>query len=168
MSDQIPIWLSVAKAFVGLREVAGSESNPVILRWARDIQAPAWYATDEQAWCAVFLNRILLACQMPLSGDGYDVLRAKSFETWGERMEAPALGAILTFVRTGGGHVGFYVGERKDAYRVLGGNQSNAVSEAWIDKTRLTSVRWPPGRTVPEPRPVQILDTSGSTEGRFW
>jgi hypothetical protein len=28
---------------------------------------------------------------------------------------------------------------------VLGANQSNSVSEAWIAKDRLTSIRWPQG-----------------------
>ena len=35
------------------------------------------------------------------------------------------LGDILTFKRNGGGHVGLYVGEDKDCYHVLGGNQGN-------------------------------------------
>jgi uncharacterized protein (TIGR02594 family) len=144
-----PIWLSVARSFIGLKEVPGAASNPVILQWANDINAPAWYDDDSDPWCAVFVNRILLACQLPMSGRGFDLLRAKSFETWGEALPAPALGAILVFSRPEGAHVGLYLGERHDAYRVLGGNQSNAVGETWIAKTRLTAIRWPSSVPLP-------------------
>lgn len=140
----IPIWLSVAKAFIGATEVPGPASNPMILRWARDIGVPAWYEKDEQAWCAVFVNRILLACQLPMSGGGFTLLRAASFTTWGQSMlGGPVPGAIMVFNRDGGSHVGFYVGENADYYRILGGNQGNAVSETWFAKDQLVAIRWP-------------------------
>jgi len=50
-------------------------------------------------------------------------------------------------VRSGGGHVGFYVGEDdrtvsgKPCYHVLGGNQSDAVTIARIDKDRMRACR---------------------------
>jgi hypothetical protein len=50
---------------------------------------------------------------------------------------------------SGLGHVGFYVGEDAGAYRILGGNQSDSVSLAWIRKDRLVDARWP--ATVPAP-----------------
>lgn len=156
-----PIWLSVAKAFLGLQEIPGPHSNPLILHWAREIHAPAWYEDDDQAWCTVFLNRIFLACQLPLSGTGFALLRAKSFETWGRSLTFPTLGAVLTFSRPEGAHVGLYLGERSDAYRVLGGNQSNAVSEAWILKSRATAIRWPNG-VVATPSVPLFLKADGS------
>jgi hypothetical protein len=51
------------------------------------------------------------------------------------------LGDILTFKRNGGGHVGFYVGEDKTHYHVLGGNQSNQVNVMRLAKSRLTQAR---------------------------
>jgi hypothetical protein len=63
---------------------------------------------------------------------------------------------VLVFERPGGGHVGFYAGESGASYRVLGGNQGDAVSHAWIAKARCIAVRWPPG--VPAPaKPVKVV-----------
>jgi hypothetical protein len=49
----------------------------------------------------------------------------------------------MVFKRAGGGHVGFYVGEDKDAYHILGGNQSDMVSVARVAKDRHVDARWP-------------------------
>lgn len=156
-----PIWLSVGRAFMGLSEIPGPQSNPLILRWAKDIGAPAWYNNDSQAWCAVWANRIFMACQMAMSGKGYDLLRARSFETWGQPMREPSLGAVLVFNRPEGAHVGFYLGERDDAYFVLGGNQGNAVSETYIQKHRLSAIRWPAGVALPTTGPVVLIADGG-------
>lgn len=155
MTTTEPFWLSVARSFVGIKEIPGAASNPLILQWARDIKAPA-YTNDDTPWCAVFLNRLMLACQLPMSGSGYDLLRAKSFLSWGQPMAAPTLGAVLVFKRPEGYHVGFYVGERADVYHVLGGNQSNAVSLSWIAKDRMVGCRWPAGQLPPAPMPVLV------------
>jgi hypothetical protein len=52
------------------------------------------------------------------------------------------------FSRKGGGHVGFYVGEDKTYFHVLGGNQSNAVNVMRIAKARCVAIRWPTGVPV--------------------
>lgn len=156
-----PLWLSIARAFLGLQEIPGKQSNPVILRWAKDIGAPKWYEDDDQAWCAVFMNRVLMAAHLPLSGADFALLRATSFRTWGRSLLNPVLGSIMTFSRPEGAHVGFYLGESVDAYRILGGNQGNAVSETWITKNRLTSIRWPLGVDVPVGGPL-LLAADGS------
>lgn len=57
-------------------------------------------------------------------------------------------------LQSGKGHVGFYAGEDKDAYRILGGNQSDSVSLAWIGKDRFLTARWP--ATVPPPIPEAV------------
>ena len=44
---------------------------------------------------------------------------------------------------SGKGHVGFYTGEDDDAYRILGGNQSNSVCYQWVSKTRFKAALWP-------------------------
>lgn len=150
MMAREPIWLTVARSHVGIHEIPGAKSAPVIMQWAKDIGAPAYFNNDDVAWCAVYANRLMLACGLPMAGTGYDLLRAKSFEKWGVKLETPALGAVLVFARQGGAHVGLYLGERDDAYRVLGGNQRNAVTDdAWIKKNRLTAIRWPEGYPFP-------------------
>lgn len=136
-----PIWLSVASMTMGLAEVPGPGSNPVIMRWAKELGAP--YANDDEAWCALWLNRVMMACQLPVAGKSYDLLRAKSFATHGSPLQRAALGAVLVFTRPTGGHVGLYLGETATEYRVRGGNTANAVGDAWLSKARLIAIRWP-------------------------
>lgn len=143
-----PIWLSVARMAIGVREVAGPANNPVVMQWAKDIGAPAWYDNDDKPWCAVFMNRLLMACQLPMSGTGFELLRAKSFETWGDPIDVPSPGCVMTFSRPEGAHVFLYLGENATAYYGIGGNQSNAVNATWVAKARLTSIRWPTGFPV--------------------
>lgn len=138
------------------------------MNWARRLGGwiASFYTKDEIPWCALFVNGVLDECGIK----GTNSLAARSFENWGRMLRTPAVGAVLVFTRKGGGHVGFYVGERDDAYRVLGGNQSDAVTETWIDKGRLLAggIRWPyrfaDGTPIPlpaEPRRV-LLDDDGA------
>lgn len=144
-----PIWLSVARMTVGIREIPGPGNDPAIMQWAKDIGAPKWYDNDDKPWCAVFMNRLLMACQLPMSGTGFELLRAKSFETWGDPLTVPSPGCVMTFSRPEGAHVFLYLGENATAYCGIGGNQRNAVtSDAWIVKGRLTAMRWPTGFPV--------------------
>lgn len=145
----------------GLAEVPGGQSNPVILQWAVDLGIADIYTNDDTAWCALAWNRVNLGMQLPLSGTRYELLRAKSAAGWGEPLTQAALGATLVFSRPEGHHVGWYIGERADAYRVLGGNTSNRVTSAWIAKSRLVAVRWPAG--VPRPAEGSILLATGGS-----
>lgn len=158
-----PLWLSVARMLVGIKEVPGPGNNPLIIQWARDIGAPAWFNNDEQAWCAVGANRLFLGVQMPMARhpdpakrDGFDLLRAKTYETYGIPLEQPALGCIQTFSRPEGHHVGLYCGERSDAYWTWGCNVGNAIGYTWIKKERLTANRWPAGVPVTNVGPIWI------------
>lgn len=151
-----PLWLSVARMVVGVREIPGPQSHPLILNWARDISAPGWYDNDDKPWCAIPVNRVLLACQMPmcrhadpLKRDGFDLLRAATFETYGVSLSEPSLGCFLVFIRPGGNHVGWYLGEDATHYCVLGGNQGNAMGITWIVKERCSATRWPAGVPLP-------------------
>lgn len=144
-----PLWLSVARMLIGIHEHA---DEAVILRWAKDINAPGWYDDSDKPWCAVFLNRLMLACQLPMAGKGFELLRARSFESWGVPLVIPSFGCVMTFKRPEGAHVGLYLGEDQTRYCILGGNQSNAVSVTWIAKERLTTMRWPMGLPAHEGR----------------
>jgi uncharacterized protein (TIGR02594 family) len=151
-----PLLLRIARLCVGVLEVPGPGDNPIIMKWAKDIKAPG-FTGDSVPWCAVGMNRWCMAAGYPLSGTGWDLLRARSFEKWGVPLSEPALGAMLVFQRPEGGHVGLYIGERADSYRIIGANQGDAVSEIWILKSRLVpnGIRWP--LTVPIPLTGPIL-----------
>lgn len=156
-----PPWIVKAGEYLGVHEVVGPGSHPDIMRWAKN-QA-GWIANyfkdDDTPWCALFVNGVLQECGIP----GTNSLAAASFCTWGQPMADPSYGCILVFSRPGGNHVGFYLGERADAYRVRGGNQGNAVKDEWIPKARLRKgdgIRWVPGVDLPFPSPV-ILTSDG-------
>lgn len=137
--------MTIARAYVGVRETAGPANSPTIMGWAKRLGAKVLgiLYTDDSAipWCGLFCAEVMTEAGIkppPIA------VRAKSWATWGDPGPA-GVGAVLVFQRPGGGHVGLYAGETPAAYKVLGGNQSDAVSYAMISKQRCIAVRWPPG-----------------------
>ncbi len=147
------VWLAEARSLLGLKEGPGAINNPTILQWADDTGQSSIYRSDDIAWCGLFVAHCIGATlpDEPLPGNP---LRARAWEKFGNPIQ-PTRGAVMVFWRnslqSGLGHVGFYVGEDGDdqtgAYCILGGNQSNSVSLAWVAKNRLVGARWP--RTFP-------------------
>lgn len=146
-----PIWFTVLELLEGLAEKPGPGSNPVILHWAKLLGIDALYHDDDEAWCALTQNAVMYSCQLPVAGTGYDLVRARSFLSWGRALDTPQPGALMVFGREGGAHVAQYVSETPSSYYVLGGNQGNAVSRTWMLKSRLlpAGIRWPLDVPVP-------------------
>lgn len=159
MSGQQPSWLEEARKYEGLKEVPGPKHNPVILGWLRRLKA--WWSEDETPWCGTFVAHCLEASGLPIIPNWF---RAKEWAFYGSNLRAShvAPGAILVFARSGGGHVGFYVGEDANFFYVLGGNQSNAINVMRIAKARCVAVRWPRGVPVTG-GPVQMAGGKTST-----
>ena len=136
-------WIAEAKNLLGLKEIAGDKSNPEILQWAKDLDLH--YANDDIPWCGLFVAHCIGA-SLPDEVLPRNPLGARQWERFGVAAQA-RLGAIMVFWReskmSGKGHVGFYVGEEDGAFCILGGNQSNKVSYAWVAKDRFVSARWP-------------------------
>ena len=145
-----PLWLTAARAKMGTREAAGPANSPTIMGWAKRLGAKVLgmaYNADSVPWCGLFVATCIAEAGLdpaPIA------VRAKSWATWGAnlRMTHLAPGAVLVFERPGGGHVGFYVGEDDQAFRVLGGNQGDNVTITRIEKTRCVAARWPKGEPV--------------------
>lgn len=142
-----PAWLAAARAKLGTREVPGPANSPTIMGWAKKVGAKFLgmvYNADSVPWCGLFVA----ACMQEAGiNPPMIAVRAKSWAAWGRPLKQTELapGAVLVFERLGGGHVGFYDGETATAYRVLGGNQSDAVTRTWIAKDRCVARRWPAG-----------------------
>lgn len=160
-------WLQYARKLIGIREIPGPKHSPTIMGWIKKLGAKVLGANvtdDETPWCGTFMAHVM-------SESGFTpppiAVRASAWASWGRQLNGPRPGAVLVFTRTGGGHVGLYVGEREDAYRVLGGNQSNAVTETWIAKNRLApgGMRWPSGAPLPPVEPV-FLRSDGAPLSR--
>ena len=136
-----PPWLIVARRYLGTREIKGSLHNSTIIRWWRAIKSTI--RDDETPWCAAFVGGVLEEC-------GYRSSRnpaARSYMTWGARLDYPSVGCIVVFSRPPSpwsGHVGFLVGkDYMDDLVVLGGNQGDRVSIATFPRERLLGYRWP-------------------------
>jgi uncharacterized protein (TIGR02594 family) len=154
-----PVWMREARRFVGLREIPGSQSNPTIVGWANALGGwvAGFFKNDDIAWCGLFIGHVI-AATLPREPLPKNPLGALEWNKLGRRLTIPVLGAILTFTRSGGGHVGIYVGEDATHYHVLGGNQSNSVSITRIEKSRLSAIRWP--ATGDEPRGGKVILTA--------
>ncbi len=120
-------------------------------------------ADDETPWCGLFVAHCM-GFSLPGEAQPANPFGARnwpevrSLDRDASRGRRPRL---LARQQDGwSGHVGFYAGERKSdgALHVLGGNQSNAVTEAWLDRGRLLGIRWP--STYPMPSSGRVVLTS--------
>jgi uncharacterized protein (TIGR02594 family) len=151
-------WFQEARRLVGTREHPGVGSNPEILDWSTE--AGISYHDDDVPWCGLFVAHCIGSTldREPLPTA---VLRALAWKRFGIKTK-PTLGAVMVFWRqsqsSGLGHVGFYAGESKErkSFRILGGNQSNSVSLAWIAADRLVDARWPATVSPPVPKPFEV------------
>ncbi len=158
--DPTLVWFQEARRLLGVKEEPGVRNNPKILQWAT-VQGLKEYDADSTPWCGLFVGHCVSAT-LDREPTPTELLSARSWARFGIP-SAPTIGAVMVFWRgspTGWqGHVGFYAGESQDAYRVLGGNQSDSVSLAWLPKQRLVTSRWP--ATVP-PRPANTITVANN------
>lgn len=129
-----------ARLLYGTKETPGSKTNPQLIAWAGEVGLSKVYSDDAVPWCGLFAAVVAKrAGWEPVK----DPLWARNWASFGVGVEQAGLGDILVFVRDGGGHVGFYVGEDAGYYHVLGGNQSDAVTITRIAKSRCIAKRRP-------------------------
>lgn len=138
-------WIVEALKHNGLREIPGKEHCPTIQRWTAELKG--WWSDDETPWCGTFVAHCLRST-------GFEVpklwMRAKAWAEWGTPLVRPAPCCIVVFMRDGGGHVGFVLGEDAAGnLMVLGGNQGNRVSIAPFARARVLAYRCPPGQILP-------------------
>lgn len=160
-TEKAPALLVEAIKHIGTKEIIGKDHNQKILDWAEAIGWRDVYTSDEIPWCGLF---IAYCAKMAGVQVVKNPLRALAWNNYGTLVSAgeEMLGDILTFSRSGGGHVGIYVGEDKTHFHVLGGNQNNEVCVVRIDKKRLSQCRrtaWKKARPL-NVRKV-ILDAAG-------
>lgn len=138
-----PAWLDVARRYIGLREVAGPQNNPHIVRWWKNIGAP--FSDDATPWCGAFVGGVLAELGIkPVAGGA----SARAWLKLPVKLDRPAVGCVVVFERGGAssglGHVGFVVGrDQRGNIMVLGGNQGDMVSIKPFSRTRILGYRWP-------------------------
>lgn len=144
--------IEVASKLIGTREIVGKQHNPVILDWALSLGLDKVYTNDEIPWCGLFIAYVVKQAGFePVNNP----LWARNWTNFGNKQTIAMLGDVLVFVRSGGGHVGLYVGEDDVCYHVLGGNQNNTVNITRILKTRCISINRCPWR-IKQPEAVQV------------
>lgn len=156
-----PKILTEALKMYGTKEVPGPRSNAQILKWARNNGlSPGQYSDDDIPWCGLFIAEVVRRTgRTPVKG----FLRSRNWLNWAEKSDVAELGDILVFSRSvTSGHVGIYVGESDKTFYVLGGNQSNTVNIAELEKTRLLGVRRPNYVNKPENVRRIILNSKGN------
>lgn len=140
--DELP-WIAWGRRLLGLHEVRDNDT----LRKAMAQDSHALGDPSKLPWCGDFVET---AIKVSLPNEIFSGNLAKNpywALNWREFGVAckPVYGCVASVSRNGGGHVMFLVGEDRDRYYALGGNQSDTVSVAPMDKSRFSpeSFRWP-------------------------
>lgn len=165
------IVLEALKCF-GLKETPGTGNTSEILAMADALGGVIedFYTKDSIPWCGLAVSYWIKKAgfEPPLN---YSQVRARDFATWGIPADKPSFGDVLVFWRGSpagrDGHVGLYMGEDDNYFHVLGGNQSDQVNIAKLDKNRLLAARRCPWR-IRQPDGVApvILDGIGGDVSR--
>lgn len=139
----IPEWLKIAYSYLGLTEISGRTHHPTILKWWKDIGLSG-IKDDETPWCAGFVGGVLVEAGLPSTRSG----AARSYQTWGKKLNHPAVGAVVTFWRGSRsgwkGHVAFVAGkDQHGRLMCLGGNQANQVNIKAFSRDRVLGFNWP-------------------------
>ena len=161
-----PLMVTKALDLIDTKELSGKENNPVIIKWAKEVNddIAKVYTADEIPWCGLFMAVVAKRANKQVVKDP---LWALNWGNFGKYTPQPMLGDVLVFVRKDAqgrkaGHVGLYVGEDKDCYHVLGGNQSDQVCVTRILKTRLYTARRPNYNIQPKNVRVIKLSSDGA------
>ena len=132
-------WLAIARGYLGVAEIPGKDSAPIIVGWLKRLRA--WWSEDSTPWCGTFAAECLTEAGIVPPRAWY---RAKAYLDWGMALRTPVPGCIVVYDRAGGGHVGFAIA-RTAAGEILtlGGNQGDRVSIAPFPAARVLGYRWP-------------------------
>lgn len=159
--DSLPAMVREGLLLHGVRETEGAAHNPVIMGWAREVDLAAEYTADEIPWCGLYMAVVAQRARWPVPRAP---LWARNWAKFGQASPDPGLGDVLVFSRPGGGgHVGIYIGQDRESFSVLGGNQGDSVSIVRIAKARLLAARRPMWR-YGQPKSVKpyFLNAAGN------
>jgi len=163
----LPKLVSAALQYLGVREIPGSQSNPVIIDMAKGLGISDIYKNDDVSWCGLFISHLLRITGKPpldYKNDKWNILRARQYLNWGEevKLSEARLGDIVVLERTGGGHVFILLAKTKEGNPIgIGGNQSNSVTIAEFDRYRVLGVRRYYATGIPESAKQYVMQPTG-------
>lgn len=156
--------LDIALTQYGIREIAGPENNPEVLKWfsATD-QATAEWVNDDTPSCSAFIAWCMEQAGLPSTRS----VTARSWDKWGELVTEPQPGDLAVYwreaVESWKGHVGIVVKADEKVDWVLGANQDNMVCIKAYDRTRLLCYR-----RHPETMANKIINSVNTTQMKGW
>jgi uncharacterized protein (TIGR02594 family) len=160
--------MTIARSYLGTKELKGSADNPKIMEMYRTV-GHHWVEHDEVAWCAAFVGH----CLEKAGFTSTRKLNARSYLTWGEKVTGPEQakeGDIVIFTRgsnTAQGHVAFFLKATGSQIEVLGGNQSDGVTVARYAKSRLLGIRRPLRSDAPQRPEMRVVQQQLKDLGYF-
>lgn len=135
-----PIWVQEGRRRLGLQE-----GNPKLKAFLKS-DGRTLGDPELLPWCGDFVETCIRVA-LPDEAIPNNPYLARNWLLAGVTCPEPVLGAIAVFWRGSkagtSGHVGFVVGADAKYLSILGGNQSNTVSVARLDRVRLLGCRWP-------------------------
>lgn len=163
MSEEVPLWLELARGQVGVKEIPGNKHNPTVVQYFAEA-SHAEIRDDETPWCAAFVGAMLHRAGIKPSGS----LMARSYLRYGDELKKPIVGAIAIFPRAGSpgsGHVTFVddVSEDGKTFSGLGGNQRNSVCRVTYRTSEALGFRYP-SNVLKFPSPVESDDEEVEAE----
>ena len=165
-SSSEPPWLSIAKGEIGVKEFAGSASNPRILEYHKTVGINGG---DSVAWCSSFVAWCLKQSGQSFQGAN-GMARSWSTASSMEKLSTPIRGCIAVFSRPPNptsGHVGFVDAIQGGNLMMVHGNSSNEVRRSGKSMQALIGFYWPKGYpkeaySVSESTNETITDQGGS------
>jgi len=162
-ADALP-WINEINKVLGLHE---TRDNKVLTEWLRS-DGSLLGDPSRLPWCG---DAVETAIKRALPNEKFPPALQKNpywARNWAEFGIAcgRVYGAVASFTRGGGGHVGFLVGVSRSGglLRVRGGNQSNMINDTWISASRLMprGLRWPSSFPTRFQKDAPVLDDTGA------
>ena len=162
-------WLEWAEKEIGVKRTGIGSGNPRIIEYWKMFRMSG-IKNEKVSWCSAFVGAALEASGINTNSQDRSIYQKRTKDSsqywlhWDggykstipasedpestkvERpLDFPEYGCIAVMTRSGGGHVGFLVGEDGDNWVLLGGNQGSAVSIAKFPKSRFIGYVMPRG-----------------------
>ncbi len=133
--------VNIALTQYGVKEIAGRQDNPQVLKYFDEIGFNGTALKDETAWCSALINWVAMKAGKPMSCK----LNARSWLKVGKKVTEPQMGDVVVLWRESKqswkGHVGIFIRRSSNWIYVLGGNQNNQVKISAYRSNRLLGYR---------------------------
>jgi uncharacterized protein (TIGR02594 family) len=142
MTRNMAVLLKAASQ-LGVKEIPGEKSNPQIVEYHKYSTVKNLFGfADSVPWCASFIAWCLEKSGM----ESTNKQLARSYEKWGVSVKnSPVPGDIVTFwrnsLKSGYGHVGFFLKSTPKGVYILGGNQNDSVNVSLFSTAKMTDIR---------------------------